>query len=613
MSSPVLERTAVFLADLGDEKRRLLQSLVEGLGPAELSWLSGFLAGLAAGTSRQPPEAAARGAPGATLDPAVTSPAQAPRLTIVYGTQTGHSRAIAERLETQAQRLGLQAAVVRASDYPARALKDERLLAVVISTQGDGEPPDDARALYQLLTGPRAPKLAHVSFAVLGLGDSSYPKFCHVGRALDERLAQLGARRLVPRVDCDVDFESSADAWAVAVARAVADAVSVGPSSDVVAEAAPLAAFSRARPFAAPVLACQRITARQATKSVLHVELSIEGSALRYQPGDALGMWPENPPWLVAEVLAATGLSASTIVRRDGVEQPLERWLALDLELTKLSRPFLTKHAERSRDAALEAALGDQTGEALRALFDSQQLLDVLLRAPAPWTAEDFVHALRRLTPRLYSIASSQRRTPDEVHLTVAHVAYDVGGQRRVGSASDHVARSRPGVDSLRIFTEPNERFRLPTDASRDVIMIGPGTGVAPFRAFVQERAETGARGRNWLFFGEQHARTQFLYQLEWQQALKDGALHRLDPAFSRDQPERIYVQQRLRERGKDVYDWLESGAHLYVCGNANRMAPDVEQALRSVAELHGGHTQESAAAWLESLREAQRYARDVY
>ncbi|MFY0523626.1 assimilatory sulfite reductase (NADPH) flavoprotein subunit [Archangium gephyra] len=593
---------------LGEEKSGLLQRLLDGLDGASLTWLSGYFAGLAA-----------RQLPGALPAPPPTVAVQAApqgTLTIVYGTQTGNSRLLAERLKQRAEAAGLAVRSFRASDYPVRELKNERLLYVVISTQGDGDPPDDARGFFDFVRSKRAPALGQLRFAVLGLGDSSYPKFCEIGRVLDERFAELGAARLFTRAECDVDFEPVAEPW---LGHALEHAKKELAPTPSLATITPLrtvqvpATFSRENPYPSQVLSNQRITGRGALKDVRHLELSLEGSGLRYEPGDALGVVPRNPPELVAAVLSELKLDGATEVTREGRILPLKRWLTEELEITRLSRPFLASHAERSNGTELRRLLTPEGGEALRALLASHQVIDVLCQHPGKWSAEELVGALRRLTPRLYSIASSQKRVGEEVHLTLGLVDYEAFGTRHVGAASNYLATREAGQDTVDVFIEANERFRLPKDPSRDIIMVGPGTGVAPFRAFVQERAETGASGRNWLFFGEQHFRTQFLYQVEWQEAVKQGSLHRIDLAFSRDQGQKVYVQNRLREKGSEVYAWLEGGGYFYVCGDAKRMAPDVDEALLDIIATHGGKSREDAKAYLDSLREQQRYLRDVY
>ncbi|WP_224367589.1 assimilatory sulfite reductase (NADPH) flavoprotein subunit [Hyalangium versicolor] len=596
--------TPFVTALLGEERSALLQRVVEGLAPETLHWLSGYLAGLA--THRGPQEIAAAPAPQAV-------PEQ--WLTIVYGTQTGNSRLLAERLKHQAEASGLSVRYFRAGEYPQRELQKERLLYVVISTQGDGDPPDDARGFVEFILGKRAPRLEQLRFSVLGLGDTSYPKYCEISRKLDARLAELGATRLLDRADCDVDFEPVAKGWLDQAVGRASETLEVRAAAVVtpLRTAAPAPRFGREAPYAAEILANQRITGRGALKDVRHVEVSLGDSGLSYEPGDSLGVWPRNPPELVAEFLSVLSLKGDTAVSRDGRSLPLQQWLGEELELTKLSRPFLERHAALASSAELQRMLTPEGAEAFRALLKSHQVIDLLRSWTAPWTAEELVRTLRKLTPRMYSIASSQKRVGAETHLTVAVVDYVAFGTRHYGAASTYLATRTDAENRVPVFIESNDRFRLPTDASRDIIMIGPGTGVAPFRAFVQERAEVGGRGRNWLFFGEQHFRSQFLYQTEWQEALKKGELHRISLAFSRDQAEKIYVQQRLREAGKDVYEWLQGGAHLYVCGEAQRMAPDVHEALIDIISTHGSRSREDAAAWLDTLREEQRYQRDVY
>lgn len=580
---------------LGEERQALLRKLVDGLEPAQLYWIAAYAA-------QQASQPAAR--------PAAAS---VTRLTVLYGSQTGNARRVAERFAAEAEAAGLPVRLVRAGAYATRELASERYLAVVVSTQGEGEPPDDARGFVEFLASRRAPKLPNLHYTVLGLGDSSYPQFNAMGRAVDARLAELGAHRLAPLAEADVDIEPVAVPWTEGALARVRDRF----AHDVpVASVTPLRVaatrpqFHRDRPFPAPVLANQRIVSRHAGRDVRHVELSLEGSGLRYAPGDALGVWHRNPASLVEALLAALALDGDALVTLGGKAQPLREWLARDRELTRLSRPLVQAVAERASSTALRATLEDSG--AMKALLADHQPIDLLRAHPADWDAAALVAALRPLTPRLYSIASSPGAVGEEVHLTVAVVDYHAHGEPHLGAASRWIADV--GEDAtLDVFVEPNERFRLPADGTRDVIMIGPGTGVAPFRAFVQERQQAGATGRSWLVFGNRHAADDFLYQLEWQQALKDGALHRLDVAFSRDQAEKRYVQHVLRERGAELYDWLAGGAHLYVCGDAAQMARDVHAALAEIVATYGGKTPEAAQALLSEWLQDGRYARDVY
>lgn len=605
MSAPLPNVPAAVATPLTEDRLGALARVTDGLDAHALWWLSGYAAGLAS-----------RAGSAVQTVPVPTAEAQAAgRLTIVYGSQTGNAKRLAEQLARQGEAAGLAVRLLRADAYPVRELKDERALYVVISTQGDGDPPDDARALVEFLAGKRAPELKQLRYAVLGLGDSSYPQFCAIGQKLDARLAELGATRLLPRADADLDIETIATPWLVQALAKAKEALKPAAPLATVTPLRPLPAapaHGRDAPFSAELLLNQRITARGSSKDVRHVELSLEGYGLHYEPGDALGLWPTNPPALVEAILSTLELDGDESVEHAGHALTLREWLSDKRELTRLARPFVASHAAQARSDDLNRLLAPDQQPALAKLLEQSQVLDLLRRHPAAWNAQELVASLRPLTPRLYSIASSQKHVGTEVHLTVAHVEYDDGDGLRWGAASNHFARVDDGA-RLPVFIEHNERFRLPADASRDIVMIGPGTGVAPFRAFVQERAAVGAGGRNWLLFGNPNFRSDFLYQVEWQQALKDGTLHRLDLAFSRDQQHKVYVQDRLRERGRDLFDWLENGAHVYVCGDAARMAKDVHATLLSVIAEHGGRSAEDAADYLNTLQQQGRYARDVY
>jgi sulfite reductase (NADPH) flavoprotein alpha-component len=598
---------------LTQEQAQLVTRLTESLDAARLWWLSGYAAGLAqaqtGGQALALPAAAA-------AEPALDTTC----LTVIYGSQTGNAKRVAETLAQRLSAEGLPARLVRADAYQVRELKDERYLAIVISTQGDGDPPDDARGLVEHVLGKRAPKLPQLKFAVFGLGDSSYPQFCAIGRRLDERLAELGGERWLDRVDADLDIDTVAAPWLQTMLRQSAEALKPRPALASVTPLRPTAhaaeTWSRERPFTAELLTNQRITAtagRHASdKDIRHFELNLEGAGLDYEPGDALGVWPQNPPALVDAVLQTLALDGDTAVAYGGETRALREWLGRHRELTRLSRPLIAAHAERSGDAALRGMLEPDGREALTQLMANSQWLDLLRAYPGDWAADALVQTLRPLQPRLYSIASSRKAVGDEAHLTVAHVEYAQGDELRWGAASHFLAAAEEGAQ-IPVFLERNERFRLPADASRDILMIGPGTGVAPFRGFVQEREAAGASGRNWLFFGNPHARSDFLYQVEWQDALKRGSLHRLSLAFSRDQAHKVYVQHKLREHGRELYDWLQNGAHLYVCGDATRMAKDVHAALLAVVATHGGLSEEDAGEFLNTLAAQGRYARDVY
>ena len=581
--------------------------LVDGLDSQTLWWLSGYSAGLAEHAAETRGIVAPLAAPGTS----------AHAVSVVYASQTGNSRRAAEKLSAELEATGIAVRLFNASVYPLRQLKSERLLYLVVSTQGDGDPPDDGRVLFEHLLGPRAPRLPELRFGVLGLGDSSYPQFNAVGRKLDARLHELGAQRVLDLGEADLDIETVATPWrqrALEPATAFKTTTPATPRSSVVAlhPVSSAVRYSRDNPYAAELLANQRITSRDSDKDVRHIELSLAGSGLDYTPGDALGIWPTNDPALVNEILEQLHLDGKTRVTHGGESLSLHEWLATRRELTRVSRPVLASLAAASGNAELNRLLAGEQREELARLLASHPLVELLRLYPNNWDADELIAALRPLMPRLYSIASSRTLAEDEVHLTVANVAYEAFGRQHGGAASGYLSRAQAG-DRLPVFIETNERFRLPADGSRDIIMIGAGTGVAPYRGFLQERAENAARGRNWLVFGNPHLRSDFLYQTEWQQALREGRLSRLDLAFSRDQAHKIYVQHRLRENGRDLYAWLESGAHVYVCGDATHMARDVHDALIAVIAEYAAVDHEAASERLESLRQSGRYARDVY
>lgn len=585
-----------------DEEAALLARLTEGLDRDRLWWLSGYAAGLA--RSERGPARALQAVP-ATQAEAATP------LTIVYGSQTGNAQRVAAALAQRAQDAGLPVRLLRADAYPLRELKQERHLYLVISTQGDGDPPDDARGFVEFVESRRAPRLEQLKFAVLALGDSSYPQFCAIGRRLDERLAELGAARLFERGEADLDIDTVAAPW---LQRALDDAAAAFETPAPLATVTPLrtsaiVGVSREQPFSAEVLANQRIAL--GAKDVRHVELSLADSGLRYEPGDSLGLWPRNPPALVSAVLETLALDGDAAISVAGQTLPLREWLGAKRELTKLARPFVAAHAERAGDAELRAMLAPEQAQAFGRWLEGLQVIDLLREHPTAWTGDALVEALRPLLPRLYSIASSQKAVGDEAHLTVAHVAYAAGGGDERWGAASHLLATTDEGGRLPVYVERNERFRLPADGDRDIVMIGAGTGVAPFRGFVQERASVGVNGRHWLFFGNTRFRDDFLYQLEWQRALKSGQLHKLDLAFSRDiAGQKVYVQQRLRERGRELYAWLQEGAHLYVCGGI-AMGKDVHAALLDVVAAERGR--DGAEEYLDALQRQGRYAREVY
>jgi sulfite reductase (NADPH) flavoprotein alpha-component len=565
-----------------------VRALANSLDVQQRLWLSGYLAGTAE-------------AVGITA----AAPVNAAAITILYGSQSGNSERVAHLLGEKLAQQHVGYTLLDMLDCRKSHLEAAQTLCVVVSTQGDGVPPDRALPLHELLHGRKAPRLEHLSYSVLALGDSSYEHFCATGKEFDARLEALGAKRLLACEACDVDFEPAAVKWIDALAGKLGAAaprsiVAVGAEAEPRSASVSIA-HTRRSPFDAPVLANQRITARGASKDVRHVEIALDGSHIRYEPGDAIGIVPKNPAAEVDAVIAATGYDAEAPVTVDTHSLPLRQALTECFELGEVTASFLERYA-----AATAPTLGREACE--------RHLIDVVREhPPSALSAEQFVRLLRPLAPRLYSIASSQRATPDEAHLTVSIVEYATLGIGRRGVVSGTIADLDDDEATLPVYLHRNTGFRLPQDPHARVIMIGPGTGVAPFRAFLAEREALDAPGENWLFFGDRSFDNEFLYQTEWLDWRKRGVLTRLDVAFSRDQAEKCYVQHRLREHGAHVWDWMEQGAHLYVCGDAKRMAPDVQAALLDIARNHGGLGDDDAAEWLTNLQRQRRYQRDVY
>lgn len=542
------------------------------LSSDDLRWMSGYLAGLAD---------AKAGTGSVVAAPAAIAAASRPLL-VLYGSQTGNAEGVAKTFADAAKAAGLNVTLASMAGFKAKKLSDAQDIALVVSTHGDGEAPDDAIALHELLGSKRAPDLSQTRFSVLALGDSSYPLFCQTGKDFDERLAAAGSERLLAIKEADVEFQATAQAWQDELLAALADAApQVQSAAEVSSSAAPQP--TRANPMSAEVLAVHPLTI-DAGHEVYHLELDVP--SLSYQPGDALGIVAQQSDALVQAVLDATRLNADEPVTLDGKKVRLFDALK--------GKELTTLHPKTVADLQLSEGEG-QLPERIRTRSESL-------------TAQQLIDALKPLAPRLYSIASSPKEAEGEVHLTIALVAFEAEGQARFGVASGLVSRLKVG-DELKVYVQPNNRFRLP-DADKPVIMIGPGTGVAPFRAFMQEREATEAQGRNWLFFGSRHLRNDFLYQTEWQRWLSEGQLSKLSLAFSRDQQDKIYVQHRLKEEGAEVWQWLNEGAYLYVCGDGERMAKDVHQTLADLIASHGNTDGET---YLNELRAQGRYLRDVY
>lgn len=590
-----------------------LPAQLAALTPTQLAWLSGYCWA----QSQQGQTAAVQtafAAPEAAAAPA----AEPRRVTVLSASQTGNARCVAADLLVRLESAGVNARLVAAADFKSKTLPEEDIVLLVTSTQGEGEPPEEAVPLYKLLFGKKAPDLSKLSFAVLGLGDSSYPKFCQAGKDFDARFAELGATRLSGLAECDLDFQTAANAWVESISAQVAElcAQAAAPVSDGLKPTQPPApaaqVYTKEQPFTASLSVRQKITARNAEKDVEHIEIDLSGSQIRYQTGDSLGVWPLNAPGLVAEILALNHLEGREKVRlADGSEADIQTALTEYADITQNTPAFVQQYAALSGSEELQRTV--ENAEALDTYLAATPPVGVLAAFPHPLDAQTLFGLFRPQTPRLYSIASAQDEVGDEVHLTVGVVRYEHHGNTYTGAASGFLGGALEEGGSVRVFVEPNPHFRLPENGDTPVIMIGAGTGVAPFRAFMQQREANGDGGKNWLVFGNQRFTDDFLYQAEWLQYRKSGLLTRADLAWSRQGKEKVYVQHKLAENAAEVWAWLQQGAHIYVCGDATRMARDVENTLLDIIAGEGKLSRDDAEDYLNDLREEKRYQRDVY
>ncbi|EFR3516783.1 NADPH-dependent assimilatory sulfite reductase flavoprotein subunit [Salmonella enterica] len=590
------------LLPLNPQQLARLQAATTDFTPEQLAWVSGYFWGVLN--------------PRSDADAVTRAPERgSPGITLISASQTGNARRVAEALRDDLLAVNLNVNLVNAGDYKFKQIACEKLLVVVTSTQGEGEPPEEAVALHKFLFSKKAPRLNNTAFAVFSLGDTSYEFFCQGGKDFDNKLAELGGERLLDRVDADVEYQTVAAQWRARIVDVLKSRTPVTtPVPSVVSGAVNeihTSPYTKEAPLRASLSVNQKITGRNSEKDVRHIEIDLGDSGLCYQPGDALGVWYQNDPALVKEIVELLWLKGDEPVAVDGKLLPLTEALQWHFELTVNTAGIVENYATLTRSEFLLPLVGDKAQ--LQHYAAATPIADMLRFSPSQLDADALVGLLRPLTPRLYSIASSQAEVENEVHLTVGVVRYDIEGRARAGGASSFLADRVDDEGEVRVFIEHNENFRLPTNPETPIIMIGSGTGIAPFRAFIQQRAADEASGKNWLFFGNPHFTEDFLYQVEWQRYVKEGLLSRIDLAWSRDQKEKIYVQDKLRERGAELWRWINDGAHIYVCGDANRMAKDVEQALLEVIAEFGGMDLESADEYLSELRVARRYQRDVY
>lgn len=599
----------VLNSPFSQEQAELLNQLLPTLTDQQKIWLTGYLSAQAtlAGSEVVAPAPSAA----AAVQPVSKD------VTVLYGSQTGNSEGLAKKTAQHLEDKGFQVTLSSMSDFKPNNLKKINNLLVIVSTHGEGDPPDNALSFHEYVHGRRAPKLDHLSFSVLSLGDSSYEFFCQTGKEFDERFEELGGTRLFDRVDCDLDYDEPFSEWLQGVASSLSEGEAVSlPQESAGANNQAVSEYSRTNPFYAEVLENINLNGRGSNKETRHLELSLEGSGLVYEPGDSLGIYPTNDPALVDELIQTCGWNAeeSVTVHKNGDTLPLKEALTSHFEITVLTKPLLQKIAALTKSESLHALLEEGNEEKLKEYIAGRDLVDAARDfGPFEGTAAEFTSILRKIPARLYSIASSLKANDEEVHLTIGAVRYDAHGRERQGVCSILCAeRLQPG-DTLPVYIQHNQNFKLPQDPDTPIIMVGPGTGIAPFRSFMQEREEMGANGKSWLFFGDQHFVTDFLYQTEWQKWLKDGVLTKMDVAFSRDTEEKVYVQHQMKKQSKELFEWLEQGAYVYICGDEKHMAHDVHNTLLSIIQEEGAMSKEKAESYLANLQQQKRYQRDVY
>ncbi|MFL0374021.1 assimilatory sulfite reductase (NADPH) flavoprotein subunit [Paenibacillus amylolyticus] len=599
------------------EQVELLNRLIPTLTDGQRTWLSGYIAAIQASATIAAPANLVQAVPTTGIAP-VSAPPVSREVTVLFGSQTGNSSGLSKKLAKKLEEQGLQVTLSSMGDFKPNGLKKIENLLIIVSTHGEGEPPDNAIPLHEFLNSKRAPKLEGLRYSVLALGDTSYEFFCQTGKDFDKRLQELGGTALVPRVDCDVDFDEAAAEWMNEVLASLSSTSAA--ASTVTTEAVTAAVsggeseYDRTNPFKAEVLENLNLNGRGSDRETRHIELSLEGSSLDYEPGDSLGVFPENHPRLVDELIAAMGWNADerVTVNKNGDQASVHEALLRYFEITAVTKPVVEQLAKLNPGSGLTALLADDSE--FRTVMNSCDLLDLVQDYNLKGIpAAEFVAALRKIPARLYSIASSSKSFPDEVHLTVRSVRYEARGRERYGVCSVHLAERIEAGDTLPVYIQHNPNFKLPENPDTPIIMVGPGTGVAPFRSFLGEREETGAEGKTWLFYGDQHFATDFLYQTEWQRWLKDGVLTKMDVAFSRDTEQKVYVQHRMLEHSKELYQWLQEGASIYICGDEKKMAHDVHAALTTILEQEGGLSPEQASEYLTRLQQEKRYQRDVY
>ncbi|MES9831750.1 MAG: assimilatory sulfite reductase (NADPH) flavoprotein subunit [Candidatus Thiodiazotropha sp. DIVDIV] len=590
----VAKTTESFPANpLDDMQLSGLQHAIQSLNNEQLVWASGYLAGL---VSLQPNGKVAAN--------------ESTALTVLYATQGGNALSVAKSLAEHAQDQGYALRLVSADNYRPRDLAKEQLLIVVISTQGEGEPPESAFELFKYLRSNKSARLEKLRYAIFGLGDSSYEHFCHASRELDQLLTTKGAETLVERIDADVDFQHHYTDWQREILHSVEKVQPLDQAKIIPILRAATVRHDRNNPFQAELLERRCITTEDALTEVHHLAFEIDPTVIQYQPGDALGLFFRNDPTQIEKILSHTGLEGSTNVSLEQHKVSLSQALTERLELTQLHPNVVKSWTSIANNSDLNAIVKDQ--ESLRSFVKNRQFIDLITNYPADLDEQALVNLLHSQQPRLYSIASSQNSIEEEIHLTVAALRYQHHNPNHLGGASGYLTQRINEGDSLGVYVVKNPSFKLPEATDTPIIMVGAGTGIAPYRAFLQEREALNSSGKNWLVFGNRHFHRDFLYQTDWLNYRKSSLLNRISLAFSQDARERTYVQAKLYEERTELYHWLQEGAHLYVCGGVE-MEKGVHHSLIAIAQDQGGLDEESAAEYIDSLRVQGRYQRDVY
>jgi len=588
-----------FATPLSAEQSDTFRQLTSSLNEVQLAWMSGYLAGVTAQNGVQT---------SVPVKNEIIEKQGLGSITILYGSRTGNGEGLAKKAQKLAVEFGLTTILKNMDDYKPRDLQSEKNLLVIVSTHGEGEPPFAAKELHEFIYGKRASRLENTTFAVLGLGDSSYFQFCKTGTDFDLQLEKLGAKRLANAGSCDVDFQETADQWLRSTLSAFSglegNKVIVTTSENVETSQN----YSKKNPYQAELLEKINLHGRGSERQTLHIELDAN---LPFEPGDSAGIMPVNTTELVTEVLAITGLDPEVEVEVKNSKTSLFDALKKEFELSKITIDVVKRYLEFAPNEQLAAIF--QSPEKLQDYLYGRDIADLFSDYPVILSSQELVKLLRPLQPRLYSIASSPKANPGELHLAVSVVEYENGGRNRRGACSNYLSDFDGNENKIPVFIEKNPNFRLPENDETPIIMVGAGTGIAPYRAFIQHREQTEKRGKSWLVFGNRNFETEFLYQTDWQKFLKSGALSKMDVAFSRDTEKRVYVQHKLQENAAEIYQWLEDGAHFYICGDMKKMATDVQNTLVSIIENQGAMSNYSALDYVNKMQKEKRLQLDVY